>query len=115
MTSENRINLGNAFLAEANASAQEAQVYVTEVNARVSQVGGYGQVASGYLNAANGYASEIQSKIGIAQGYIAEANIRMQRDAQKYQWYQGQQQKLQQDYNKGLQILIGPPAAQGAK
>ena len=115
MTSENRINLGNAFLQEAQASAQEAQAYVSEVNARVAQIGGYSQVVSGYLNSAQGYANEIQSKIGIAQGYIAEANTRMQRESQKYQWYQSQQQKLQQDYNQGVTALIGAPATQQGK
>ena len=103
-----RIASGNAYLQEANASAQEAQTYATEVNARVSQIGGYNQVISGYLSAAQGYASEIQSKIAIAQGYASEANVRMQRDSQKYQWYQGQQTKLQQDYDKGVQMLLGP-------
>ena len=110
-----RIAAGNAYLQEASASAQEAQAYASEVNARVSQVGGYGQVVSGYLNAASGYASEIQSKLSIAQGYASEANIRMQRDNQKYQWYQGQQAKLQQDYNQGLQLSgIIQPQQQGA-
>lgn len=111
-----RIAAGNAYLQEASASAQEAQAYASEVNARVSQVGGYGQVVSGYLNAASGYASEIQSKLSIAQGYASEANIRMQRDNQKYQWYQGQQAKLQQDYNQGLQLSgIIQPQQQGAR
>ena len=31
----------------------------------------------------------------------------MARDTQKYQWYQSQQVKLQQDYDKGVQMLIG--------
>ena len=106
MTSENRINLGNAFLAEANASSQEAQSYVAEVSARISQIGGYSQVVDGYIKSAQGYASEIQSKIGIAQGYIAESKIRMERDSQKYGWYQAQQVKLQQDYDKGIQMLV---------
>ena len=86
-------------------SAQEAQTYAAEVNARVSQIGGYGQIVSGYLNAAQGYANEIQSKISISQGYIAEANARMQRDSQTYEWYQGQQAKLSQDYMVGIQAL----------
>jgi hypothetical protein len=108
--SNSRIASGNAFLQEAQTSAQEAQTYVNEVNARVAQIGGYGQIVSGYLNSAQGYANEIQSKIGIAQGYIAEANTRMQRESQKYQWYQAQQTKLQQDYNQGVTVLIGASA-----
>jgi len=96
-----------------NGAVSEAQGFAQEVQARAAFTGAKGQAiqaiiagASGYLQAAQGYSGEIQSKIGIAQGYIAEANIRIQRDAQKYQWYQGQQVKLQQDYDKGMQILI---------
>ncbi len=100
-----RIAAGSAYLQEASMSAQEAQTYAAEVNARVSQIGGYGQIVSGYLNAAQGYANEIQSKISISQGYIAEANARMQRDSQTYEWYQGQQAKLSQDYMVGIQAL----------
>ena len=57
------------------------------------------------MQAAQAYAQELQSKIAIAQGYVAEANARMQRDTQKYQWYQSQQIKLEQDYTKGVQML----------
>ena len=114
-----RIAAGSAYLQEASMSAQEAQTYAAEVNARVSQIGGYGQIVSGYLNAAQGYANEIQSKISISQGYIAEAYTRMAQYNQKYQWYQAQQVKLQQDYDRGIQMLIsqGIPqqAQQGAR
>ena len=51
-----------------------------------------------YLQAATGYISQ-------AQGYVAEANIRMQREEQKYKWYQSQQAKLQADYDRGIQLL----------
>ena len=63
-------------------------------------------MVDGYIKSAQGYANEIQSKINIAQGYIAEAKIRMERESQKYQWYQAQQLKLQQDYDKGIQMLV---------
>jgi len=51
---------------------------------------------------------EVQAALSEAQGYIGEVNVRMQRDNQKYQWYQGQQAKLQQDYDRGMQILLDP-------
>ena len=107
------IDAGNAYLQEARASADEVQSYGAEVAARMSQVGGYSQVVQGYINSAQGYSSEIQSKINIAQGYVAEVSVRMQRDDQKYKWYQSQQAKLEQDYNKGIQILAsgGMPVA----
>ena len=64
-------------------------------------------------------AKQANAALAEANGYIGEASARMQRDAQQYQWYQGQQAKLQQDYDKGLQMLIsqGIPqqAQQGAK
>mgnify|MGYP003133245627 CR=1 FL=1 len=106
-----RIAAGNAYLQEAGASAQEAQSYASEVNSRISQVGGYNQVVSGYINAAQGYASEIQSKIAISQGYIAEASARMAKDDQDYKWYQSQQVKLQQDYNTGIGFLLPQEAS----
>jgi hypothetical protein len=45
---------------------------------------------------------------------VTQYTTNLQQYGIEYQWYQGQQQKLQQDYDKGLQILIGPPATQGA-
>ena len=43
----------------------------------------------------------------------------MARDTQKYQWYQGQQSKLQQDYDNGIQMLgaqgMPPPQQQKAQ
>ena len=49
---------------------------------------------------------EVNAALSEAQGYIGEAKIRMEREGQKYQWYQAQQQQIQQDYDKGLQMLI---------
>ena len=39
----------------------------------------------------------------------------MAQDNQKYQWYQAQQAKLQQDYDKGVQMLISEGMPQPAK
>ena len=113
-TAQGYTGAGNNYIGEAQASLSEAQGYVNEVNARGTHVQSQLAVVSGYINAAQGYASEIQSKIGISQGYIAEANTRMAQDNQKYQWYQAQQAKLQQDYDKGIQMLVaeGIPQAQ---
>ena len=49
---------------------------------------------------------EIQAALAEANGYVSEAKIRMERESQKYQWYQAQQLKLQQDYDKGIQMLV---------
>ena len=63
------------------------------------------------LNRAQQHLSEWSAISGVAsteaQGFIAEAQARIGRDNQKYQWYQGQQVKLQADYDKGLQIIRG--------
>ena len=124
---QTEISRAQAHISEWSAAVQALQAeingFATEVQSRASFTGAKGQAvqaivseASGYLNAASGYASEIQSKLSIAQGYATEANVRMQRDNQKYQWYQGQQAKLQQDYNQGLQLSgITQPQQQGAR
>ena len=93
-----RIGVGNAYLQEAAAGAQEAGVYASEVSARMAQIGGYSQVIDSYIKTAQGYASEIQSKIAISQGYAGEAKIRMERSAQKYQWYGTELASLKQQY-----------------
>jgi hypothetical protein len=97
---------GGNYINEAQASLAEAQGYIAEVNARIAQTGGQVNIASGYLNAAQGYLSELQAKVSISNAYGAEAQARLQHDSQKYTWYQGQQTKLQQDYDRGLQLLI---------
>ena len=58
---------------------------------------------------------EVQAALSEAQGYIGEVNIRMQRDNQKYKWYQGQQAKLKQDYDRGIQMLVAQGMPQQPK
>ena len=99
------VQVGNSFLSEANASANEAQAFSGEVSARISQVGGYGQVVNGLLSAAQGYVNEIQTKINIAQAYGNEVQVRLAADASEYGKYEKQQAKLQADYEKGIQAL----------
>ena len=104
---------GNAYIAEAQAYIGQAQGYASEVGARAGfssaktqAIQGYINTAQAYVATAQGFGNEIQSKIGISQGYIAEAGTRLQVDDKRYQWYQAQQTKLQQDYDKGVQMLI---------
>ena len=67
-------------------------------------------IAAAELNRAQQHLSEWSAISGVAsseaQGFISEAQARVARDSQKYQWYQGQQAKLQADYDKGLQIVM---------
>ena len=97
---------GKNYLDEANASLSEAQGYASEVQARGSQVNAQVAVAQSYIAAAQGFVSEVQSKVTISNGYLSEANARMQEDAQQHQLYQIQQTKLQQDYDRGTQMLV---------
>ena len=60
-------------------------------------------------------AKQAKAALAEANGYIGEANARMARDAQKYQWYQAQQLKLQQDYDKGIQMLVAQGIPQPSK
>ena len=93
-------------------AAKEANGFVAEVQARAAFSGAKAQAIAGYIQTAQGYASEIQSKIGISTGYLQEAKIRMEREMQKYQWYQSQQVMLKQDYERGIQMLVGGGAPQ---
>ena len=60
-------------------------------------------------------AKQANAALAEANGYISEAKIRMERDSQKYQWYQAQQAKLQQDYDKGVQMLVAQGIPQPVK
>jgi len=58
---------------------------------------------------------EIQAALSEANGYVVETKTRMERESQKYQWYQAQQLKLQQDYDKGIQMLVAGGIPQPAR
>ena len=97
---QNRIAQAKVTLSVAQQELARANVAIAEIN---TIMGSYRLELDGvspYLQSATGYISQ-------AQGYVAEVNARMQREEQKYKWYQSQQAKLQADYDKGLQALIG--------
>ena len=65
------------------------------------------------------YANKLQKYSAEVSGYQAEVGKKVQefqqnfqKDSQEYQWLQSQQVKLQQDYNQGIQLLIGGGAPQ---
>jgi hypothetical protein len=96
---------GQSRMAQANITLSVAQQELARADAAIAEInvlmGSYRLELEGvgpYLLSATGYISQ-------AQGYIAEANIRMQREEQKYKWYQAQQAKLQADYDRGIQLL----------
>ena len=53
------------------------------------------------------YWLENEEDTEMSGGTISALSNQMQQFVSEYQWYQSQQTKLQQDYDKGVQILIG--------
>ena len=101
------ISSGSAYLQEAQAIIAQANGYAAEVNARASFTGAKTQAVQAYISTAQSYIAEMQSKAAISQGYASEVQARLGVDTAHYGWYEKQQAKLQADYDKGLQILIG--------
>ena len=101
------ISSGNAYLQEAQAIIAQATGYASEVNSRATFTGAKTQAVQAYISTAQSYIAEMQSKVTISQGYANEVQMRLGVDTAHYGWYEKQQAKLQADYDKGLQILIG--------
>ena len=84
------IELLQGNLSIVNTELKRAQMHLSEWNAigdmRIKQI-------NASLAEAQGYASEIQSRLAV--------------DSNQYSWYEKQQAKLQADYDRGLQSLIG--------
>ena len=59
------------------------------------------------LALAQGYAGTAATYIQSSQAFANEAQVRLAVDSSYYGWIEKQQAKLQQDYDRGLQILIG--------
>ena len=67
-----------------------------------------------FTNDSNNYSAELQKITQDNQSTLSKYGQDLQNFSAKiqklsvdYQWYQGQQVKLQQDYNQGIQLLIG--------
>jgi hypothetical protein len=93
--------------AEVNGFVAEAQARGGFSAAKARAVQGYISTAQTYVSSAQGFSTEVQAKIGIANGYIAEINSRLSVDSTEYIWYEKQQAKLQSDYDRGLMALSG--------
>ena len=91
-------------------AVNEVSSYGAEVTQRLQQVGAQGQVATNYIAAAQGYAGEIQTKIGIASGYLQEMQGRLAVDTSKYNWYTQQYQMVDARYKEFIQSLRGTNA-----
>jgi len=53
------------------------------------------------------YILEVSEDIELAAGILKSLTSEMQQFVAEYQWYQGEQAKLQADYDKGLQMIAG--------
>ena len=91
----------------------EVQSYVNEVSARVQQVSGYSEVIGGYLQSAQGFATEIMTKINIAQGYMAEHTGRLQQIGAEYQWKYQRHAILKRQYDEAFGLMA--PRQQGGQ
>ena len=93
-----------------NAPSTSTDAFGAQSSEDIELTGSALSIAATELNRAQQHLSEWSAISGVAsseaQGFIAEAQARIARDNQKYQWYQGQQAKLQADYDKGLQIIM---------
>jgi len=108
-------------LADDDSSSAESVLYWLNdedpemVQATISAIGVEIQRAQANLSQWNSIGDmrvkEINACLSEANGYISEIKIRMERDSQKYQWYQSQQATLKQDYQQGIMALIGKGVA----
>ena len=98
--SQGFISTGSGYSRVADTFAKAGQGYIATANS-------YLQSAQAYVASAQSYSNEIQSKLAIAQSYGNEVQARLGVDSSYYGWYEKQQAKLQADYDKGLQIMMG--------
>ena len=64
------------------------------------------------------YGSELSSYQAEVGAKVQDFQTSLEKHSINYQWYQSQYAELKQDYNQGIQILIGggkPPQQQGER
>lgn len=84
-----------------------ANLELSRASSSINEINGIMASYNIELSGVNLYLSEANAYISQAQGYIGEINTRMQREGQKYKWYDSQYNKLKQDYIQGIQALTG--------
>jgi len=108
---QTEIQRANAHLSEWTSILQgalsQAQGFANEVQARGTWTSAKAQVWNGYFASASAYAQAAQTYLASAQGYANEVQSRLAVDTTEYNWYQGQQTKLQSDYDRGIQLMRG--------
>jgi hypothetical protein len=99
------------YLVVLYAAIKSLQSAMGEMNASIvhsDQDGSYTAISSlsqGWENVR--FWLENEEDTEMSQGTIAALSAELQQFVTEYQWYQGQQTKLQQDYDKGLEALKG--------
>ena len=92
------------------ATISAANLELSRASSSINEINGIIASYNIELSGVNLYLSEANTYISQAQGYIGEINTRMQREDQKYKWYDNQYSKLQQNYMQGIQALKGDVA-----
>ena len=101
-----------SYQSQVNKNVQEYQQNLDqklkEFDSSIKLQASYYQEAQARINVGNAFLQEAQLRIAQSQGYATEVNAtRLTIDSSYYGWIEKQQQKLQADYDKGLQLLIG--------
>ena len=110
-----QIGVAQGYIANGAGYSRVADGYAKTAQGFIGTAGSYLQAAQGYAAVAQAYANEIQSKVAIAQAYGNEVQSRLSVDNAHYGWYEKQQVKLQQDYDKGLQFLTAGRQSRGER
>ena len=125
-------DLQDAQLAESK-EGRDLQKYSQEIASYQAQVQTNVQIfqsdladnTADFTNNIQKYTTEVQKVTEVNQSSLAKYaqdlvsyNDKIQKNSVDYQWLQGQYTQLKQDYNQGIQILIGggnPPQQQGER
>jgi hypothetical protein len=102
---QDELNQFNKENAEYQVKLQQYSGDITNESERVQKAIQTYQAETGYD--LSKYQAEVQSVLAKYAQDIQNYNAKIQKHSVDYQWYQAQQAKLQQDYNQGIQLLIG--------
>mgnify|MGYP001219391981 CR=1 FL=1 len=98
------ISLAQAHIADWNAAIGALQAEINsfsgEVSSRVAVVSSKSQAVQSYLGTASNFLSQ-------AAAFSTEVQTRLSVATTEYSWMEKQQAKLQDDYNKGIQKMVG--------
>ena len=85
--------------------SRQIQSAMQEVGAYQSEVSAILQTMNGWISNGTAYLQEASSYIAQASGYLQEVQIRMQRDNQKYTWFDTRYQELKAEYDTAFSLM----------